>query len=85
MGRRVDQDAVEALARTAKLPLTSEAAAANVDRLNSFLEFADGWEGLGLAFSFEDGKFDYAPSIAQFRPEWDRPTKLNKGRVVDGG
>jgi hypothetical protein len=67
------------------LPLTPEAAAANVDRLNSFLEFVDGWEGLGLAFSFEDGEFGYAPSIAQFRPEWDRETKLNKGRVADGG
>lgn len=83
MGKRVDQDAVEALARIAKLPLTS-AAAANVDRLNSFLEFSDGWEGLGLEFSFEDGEFGYAQSIAQFRPEWDRPTKLNKGRVADG-
>lgn len=85
MERRVDQGAVEALARIAKLPLTPEAAAANVDRLNSFLEFSDGWEGLGLAFSFEDGKFGYAQSIAQFRPEWDRPTKLNKGRAADGG
>lgn len=50
-------------------------------RLESFLDFADGWAELGLAFSFEDGTFDYAPSIAQFNPVWDRPTKLNKGRV----
>jgi hypothetical protein len=84
MGRRVDEEAVEALARIAKLPLSSEAVAANVERLNAFLEFSDGWEGLGLGFSFEDGEFGYAPSIAQFRPEWDRPTKLNKGRVADG-
>jgi hypothetical protein len=81
--RGVDVEAVEALARVAKLPQTPAQAAANVERLNSFLEFVDGWEGLGLAFSFEDGEFGYAPSIAQFRPEWDRATGLNKGRVVD--
>lgn len=81
--RRVDTDSVRTLARVSNLPLNPSQAAANVDRLNSFLEFADGWEGLGLAFSFEDGHFGYAPSIAQFRPEWDRGTGLNKGRTVD--
>ena len=47
-----------------------------------FLAFADGWKGLGLEFSFADGTFSYAQSVAQFRPEWDRPTPLNKQRVV---
>lgn len=80
---RLDSDAVRALGRIAKLPMTPSRAATNVERLGSFLDLSDGWEGFGLAFSFEDGEFGYAQSIAQFRPEWDRATKLNKGRVVD--
>jgi len=66
----------------AKLPLSPERAAAHVEQLEGFLAFADEWEGLGLAFSFEDGRFSYAPSISQFRPEWQLPTRLNKGRAV---
>jgi hypothetical protein len=79
---RVDAEAVAQLARIARLPLTPERSAEQVERLEGFLAFADEWEDLGLAFSFEDGRFSYAPSIAQFRPEWDLPTKLNKQRVV---
>lgn len=78
---RVDVDGVFALGRMARLPLSPERAATQVGRLESFLAFADEWDDLGLAFSFESGIFDYAPSLAQFRPDWDLPTKLNKGRM----
>jgi len=79
---RIDANGVRTLARMAKLPMRSERAAEQVERLESFLAFADQWEGLGLAFSFEDGEFGYAQSVAQFQPEWDYPTRLNKQRVV---
>jgi len=79
---RLDADGVGQLARMARLPLSPERAAAHVERLEGFLAFADEWEDLGLAFSFEDGRFDYAPSIAQFRPEWQLRTKLNKQRAI---
>lgn len=79
--RRVDAGGVLALSRMARLSLSPEHAAAQAERLESFLAFAGEWDDLGLAFTFEDGTFDYAPSLAQFRPGWDLPTKLNKGRM----
>jgi hypothetical protein len=82
---RIDAEGILAVARMSKLPLAPEVAAARAEQLESFLAFADGWEDLGLAFSFNDGAFDYAPSLAQFRPEWDRPTRLNKQRADPPG
>jgi hypothetical protein len=79
---RVDAETILALSRVGKLPMTPERAAFLCGRLEGFLAFAEGWEDLGLAFSFEDGRFEYAPSLAQFRPEWDRATGLNKMRTV---
>ena len=70
------------LARVADLPLSAERRDLQVELLGGFLAFSDAWADLGLAFSFADGTFDYAQSVAQFRPDWDRPTGLNKGRVV---
>jgi hypothetical protein len=75
---------VLALARTARLPMSAERAAELKEGLAFFLAFAEEWDSLGLAFSFEDGSFGYAPYLAQFRPAWDEPTKLNKGRVASG-
>ena len=80
----VETDDVLALARTARLPMTPERAEELKEGLASFLAFADEWDSLGLAFSFEDGNFGYAPYLAQFHPVWDEPTKLNKGRVASG-
>jgi hypothetical protein len=65
---RVTADVMRALARVARLPEVERAADDYVEGYAGLLGFTDAWEGLGLAFSFEDGTFSYAQSVAQYHP-----------------
>jgi hypothetical protein len=59
---------MRSLARVARLPEVERAPSGYVDGYGGLLSFTDAWEGLGLEFSFRDGTFSYAQSVAQYHP-----------------
>lgn len=80
--RQVDAAAVRALARYAGLPLNEDRLESHAADLAQIVAPLREWEGLRLGFRFEQRRFSYVPILAQQRPEWRRPTRLTKGRMV---
>jgi hypothetical protein len=69
-GRSADEDTVRALVPYSGYPLEPNRVEMHVGGIGALLDITREWDGLPLAYRFEDGEFGNAPIEAQYWATW---------------